>query len=111
MYIQDDLDVTAKTWNQHRIRPTKNANVPSGRPSVLFKLPALCGTEDYLTDVSPEDMNSCKEVCTFRELVSCDKDIHDLCTLLTAENDLHPPRDPKEGLTLYRMLKRQIRTA
>ncbi|CAL8375938.1 unnamed protein product [Arctogadus glacialis] len=34
----DELDDTAQAWNTHTIRPSKNPNVPSGRPNVMFAL-------------------------------------------------------------------------
>ncbi|KAL6465061.1 hypothetical protein MHYP_G00273790 [Metynnis hypsauchen] len=33
--IQDELDETAQVWNAHSIRPSKNINIPSGRPNVI----------------------------------------------------------------------------
>ncbi|CAB1433775.1 unnamed protein product [Pleuronectes platessa] len=46
--IQDELDDTAQVWNAHTIRPSKNTNVPSGRPNVMYALPQLYGTRDFL---------------------------------------------------------------
>ncbi len=41
--IQEDLDQVAQEWNTHRIRPSRNAEVPSGVPDQLFFLPQTVG--------------------------------------------------------------------
>ena len=39
---QDDLDAAnAATWNNHLIRPTRNATAPSGRLTIMYHLPRL----------------------------------------------------------------------
>lgn len=38
---QDKLDDTAHVWNAHNIRPSKNPNVSSGQPNVMYSLPEL----------------------------------------------------------------------
>ncbi|KAJ4922985.1 hypothetical protein JOQ06_021686 [Pogonophryne albipinna] len=44
--IQEHLDKIKAVWNTHRIRPTKNCNVPSGIPDVMYAVPQLWGSED-----------------------------------------------------------------
>ncbi|OWF56044.1 hypothetical protein KP79_PYT20971 [Mizuhopecten yessoensis] len=39
--VQRDLDNIASVWNTHTIRPSKNQNVPHGRPAVLFSMPEV----------------------------------------------------------------------
>lgn len=45
--IQRDFSRVAVMWNQHRIRSQPNVECPSGKPDVLYFLPALFGTRDY----------------------------------------------------------------
>ncbi|KAF3850028.1 hypothetical protein F7725_019747 [Dissostichus mawsoni] len=44
--IQDELDDTAQVWNAHTIRPSRNLNVPSGRPNVMYAVPDLYRTRE-----------------------------------------------------------------
>ncbi|KAK7143936.1 hypothetical protein R3I93_014943 [Phoxinus phoxinus] len=63
--IQDELDDTAQVWNAHTIRPSKNNSSPSGRPSVMYGLPELYLTRDFLTSADTESITFCKNECTF----------------------------------------------
>ncbi|XP_051931236.1 uncharacterized protein LOC127607148 [Hippocampus zosterae] len=77
--IQDELDDTALVWNSHLIRPSKNMNVPSGRPNVMYMLPELYGTRDFLSPVDNEQVQLCKSQCVFRLTMPCDPDVFGLC--------------------------------
>ena len=54
-FQQDELDDTVQVWKTHTIRPSKNLNVPSGRPNVMFALPELYGTRDFLSPIEDYD--------------------------------------------------------
>lgn len=41
--VQDDLNRCAQEWNQHRIRHTKSAELPGGKPDLMYYLPELYG--------------------------------------------------------------------
>ncbi|XP_050411057.1 uncharacterized protein LOC126825414 [Patella vulgata] len=73
--LQEDLDEMSKTCNTHQIRPTKNQNCPHVRPLVMYSLPALYGTNNYLHEVSEHMMNACAGECRFRGGIICDEDI------------------------------------
>ncbi|CAL8344609.1 unnamed protein product [Arctogadus glacialis] len=49
--IQNESDDTAQVWNTRTIRPSKNLNIPSSRPNVMFALPELYGTRDFLSPI------------------------------------------------------------
>ncbi|KAF5901175.1 uncharacterized protein DAT39_009149 [Clarias magur] len=44
----DELDDTVRVWHAHTIRPSRNSNVPSGQPNVMYSLPELYETKDFL---------------------------------------------------------------
>ena len=106
--LQDDLDDIVNTWNHHLIRPSHNSRMPSGRPNVMYRLPALYGSRDYLCEVLPEEVEMCKLQCLFRELVPCDRDVYDMCNILMRENGHEFPKDPDSSVELYLELRRQI---
>jgi hypothetical protein len=107
-FLQNDLDDMMDTWNQHLIRPSHNARSPSGRPNVMYRLPALYGTRDYLSHVLPDDIAVCMEECLFRELVPCDRDVYDMSILIMHENELDFPQDPDSAVELYLELRQRI---
>nr|XP_033492050.1 uncharacterized protein LOC117263018 [Epinephelus lanceolatus] len=106
--IQDELDDTAQVWNAHTIRPSKNINVPSGRPNVMYALPELYGTRDFLSPDENEHVQLCKNQCVFRQTIPCDPDLYELCNIFMAESHLTPPTDPYQAVNLYMHLREAI---
>lgn len=106
--IQDELDDTVQVWNAHIVRPSKNLNVPSGKPNVMYALPELYGTQDYLSPVQVEDIQVCKNRCVSRQAVPCDADCYELCNILMTEFQLSIPSEPYDALNLYMFLRENI---
>ncbi|KAG5879819.1 hypothetical protein JTB14_007671 [Gonioctena quinquepunctata] len=48
--------------------------VQFGRPFIMFELPELYGTRDYLFPISQDDIKICKEECKYIEY-PCDEDV------------------------------------
>ncbi|KAF3834382.1 hypothetical protein F7725_025586 [Dissostichus mawsoni] len=87
--IQEHLDKIKAVWNTHRIRPTKNCNVPSGIPDVMYTVPQLWGSEDCV--VPHSDLGACKQACKFLSTIPCDEDVFDLCNMIMLESGLTFP--------------------
>ncbi|XDV31020.1 hypothetical protein PO909_033797 [Leuciscus waleckii] len=107
--IQDELDDTAQVWNAHTIRPSKNISNPSGRPSVMYGLPELYLTRDFLTSADTESIRFCKNECTFRRPIPCDPDVNELCNIIISDSHLNLPSDPYQAVNLYMHLRDVIR--
>jgi hypothetical protein len=106
---QDELDQTADIWDSHIIRPSRNENVPHGRPNVMYTVPELYAAQDYQINVCQEDINNCKEECTFRKSIACDEDLFHLCCEIMGQQNLPLPNDPYKALDLYIDLRRHIK--
>ncbi|XP_042073225.1 uncharacterized protein LOC121813492 [Haplochromis burtoni] len=106
--IQDELDDTAQVWNTHSIRPSANINIPSGRPNVMYTLPELYGTRDFLCPTEEEHVEMCKTECVFRLTKPCDPDVYELCNIIMTESHLTPPTDPYQAVNLYMHLRENI---
>lgn len=102
------MDDTVQVWNGHTIRPSRNISVPSGRPNVMYALPQLYGSRDFLTPVEDEYLQLCKDECVFRRAILCDSDVYQLCNILMAESHLTLPRDPYQAVNLYGHLREAI---
>ncbi|XP_062865268.1 uncharacterized protein LOC134327123 [Trichomycterus rosablanca] len=109
--IQDELDETMKVWNSHVIRPSKNDNVPSGRPNVMYLMPELYSTENCLSPADEADLQLCKSACTFRSTVPCDPDVYELCNITIAESQMAFPNDSIQALDLYIHLRNEIKAS
>jgi hypothetical protein len=105
---QEDLDEIVNTWNRHLIRPSRNARIPSGRPNIMYNLPELYGTVDYISQVSSAEINICKGICTFRQLVPCDQDVYDLCWEIIGNMGYNFPHDPYSAVDLYLNLRHDV---
>ncbi|XP_076842081.1 uncharacterized protein LOC143486114 [Brachyhypopomus gauderio] len=108
--IQDELDLVKDTWNSHLIRPSRNDLVPHGRPHVMYTLPELYGTEDYLCHVPEIECTTCEDQCTHRCDVPCDKDVFTICTHVMAQHHLSVPADVYGALDLYLSLRQELTT-
>ena len=54
------------------------------------------------------DIDVCKEDCTFRSPYPCDRDVHELCCILMAENHVELSADPFDSVNLYMFLRDNI---
>lgn len=102
---QDELQQVQHLWNSHRIRQSRNAVAPNGRPLMMYHLPQLFGAIDYLKPVSQDAVDACREECLQRGPYSCDETVFTLSCLLMEENHLHPPTTPDEAIELYMFLR------
>ena len=99
------MDDMIQTWNNHLIRPQRNQRAPSGRPCVMYNLPSLFQTQDYLCPVSDNEVTACAEECLFRESIPCEHDMYELCTITARELGLHHPLHTGEALDTYVQLR------
>ncbi|KAL2087589.1 uncharacterized protein LOC109138370 [Larimichthys crocea] len=106
--IQELLNDIQGVWNAHRIRPSKNPNVPSGIPDVMYMAPHLWGAENCLVPLT-EDLTACKHSCTFLSSVPCDVDLFDLCTIIMEESSLEFPSTMSDAVDLYIQLRDTVR--
>lgn len=59
--LRDELQRVARLWNAHRIRPSRNVESPCGRPDVLFFLPEVSNTRNFITDVDLDELELAEE--------------------------------------------------
>lgn len=45
--IKEDIMLTMREWNEHRVRSQNNRNIVGGIPNVLFECPEMFGATDY----------------------------------------------------------------
>ncbi|MEQ2305557.1 hypothetical protein AMECASPLE_039131, partial [Ameca splendens] len=46
-----ELNEVASAWNHHRIHPAHNSRSPHDRPSIMYTVPQVYGTRDYLHSI------------------------------------------------------------
>lgn len=95
-------------WNTHSIRPTKNQNSPSGRPMIMYRLPNLYNTRDFLNPVLPNEIAVCRDECTFRSDKPCDEEFFELCMIYTDELNTAMPRNANDAIELYLSIRTKI---
>lgn len=107
-FFQEELDQIKAVWNSHRIRPSMNHNVPSGIPNLMYSVPQLCSSEDFI--VPHNDLDICKEACTFLSNVPCDKDIFDICNIIASEMGLTFPKSILEVQQFHVKIREALRS-
>jgi len=97
-------------WDSHKIRPSSNPVVPSGRPNNMYHQPALCSCTDCKTTVTQVDLHFCANsgLTKVRNSIACDDDVHRLCTAIMRSNNLVLPTDGDSGVNLFNVLKRHL---
>lgn len=101
------MNTVVREWNSHRIRKTKNSVAPAGRPIVMFDLPELYDTQDYLLHLNDEDVAAWETECAFPTL-PCDEDIFELCNIILVEKNLLKNSDPYDTVLLYISLRKVL---
>jgi len=97
-------------WDSHKIRPSSNPVVPSGRPNIMYHIPALWSCTDYKTAVTQADLHLCANsgLTKVRSSIPCDDDVHQLCTAIMRSNNLVLPTDGASAVNLFKRLKRHL---
>jgi len=97
-------------WDSHKIRPSSNPVVPSGRPNIMYHIPGLWSCTDYKTAVTLADLHLCANsgLTTVRSSIPCDDDVHQLCTAIMRNNNLVLPTDGASAVNLFKRLKRHL---
>lgn len=103
-FLKEQLNEVIQIWNSHRIGPSRNQNVPSGRPLLMYSIPELYDQQDYLVPVCADDVEVCEEECIFRRF-PCDEDVFHLCVEYQFESHFRQPLTPEEAVDLYLHLR------
>ncbi|VDI11446.1 Hypothetical predicted protein [Mytilus galloprovincialis] len=107
--IQKELLEVVSIWNAHKIRKNNKQHGVYGRPYVLYSVPEVYGTSDYVTSPDIDEVEICLEQSTYCSL-PCDEDIYDLANLYMEELGHSLPTDAFEAATLYRCLLERFET-
>ena len=95
--IQAELDMIAQQWNAHNIRIQKNADIPCGRPDIMYFIHEINGGHNFGHRVE-EDVQICQELYgSPKQLYS--NETEDLVQVLSLDNRV--PLTADESLTLY----------
>jgi len=90
------------------IRKTKECHAPSGRPNIMYDIPSLYGTRDYLQPVPVQEIQAFEAECTFRNASPVDADVENLCFEIMRTNRITIPKESSGAKGLYTFLRRQI---
>ena len=83
--LQNTLTEFMSTWDNHTVRMS-NTHAPTGKPCVLYALPALYNCEDHLSAVDTTDIVLCADECDSKEELHGDNDLSELLHIVMNEN-------------------------
>lgn len=106
--LQKDINETITVWNTHCIRPTKNQNVPSGRPCIMYTMPVVYGVQDYSVEVDADAVSVCKDECLLNQDRPSDSDFNELFNILVEENNIEMNMEPEQALDNYKILRQIV---
>ena len=101
--VQQELYRVAKHWNLHRIRPSSNVESSPGRPDVLlYFLPELNDTRNYMTEVSQDNSEVVEDVCCDRNQPTvCSNEFRELAETIMREQNLHMLANAEGARSLF----------
>lgn len=74
---------------------------------MMYEMPELYDTRDYIMPLRNEDILNCQEECT-NVNHPCDEVIFDLCNIILEEKNQLIPKDPYEAIDIYLLLREEI---
>ena len=92
------MNCTDLLWNNHRIRLSANHESPGGRPDLLFSLPEVLGTRDFMIEVDEIDITVSQQlVCdsNSKQLLNCTPEVSDLANIIMHEKHWLMPKSPE----------------
>lgn len=93
----------------HIIQSSKNSVSPLGRPFLMFHVPQLYETVDYITQITENDLLLPREACLFSDNIPCDVDVYELAMEIMNEMGLSQPILPNDAVDLYIVLRNEIK--
>lgn len=99
--LREELYTVMKLWNTHRIRPSSNRESPPGRPDVLYSVPELTDTEEYLVKVPSIDITAAESFVSHENTDDCDENFIELANIVEREQNLQSPTNAAEAKERY----------
>ncbi len=103
------MDQVAEHWNSHTIRPTKNRNVPNGRPMMMYSLPEFFGAANHIYEVRNDQLDISEGECIM-EHTMCDETVLELCNLILSRHSISKPQSASDLTELYLYLRDELLT-
>ena len=97
--LRTHIHEEADQWNTHRIRPSRGAVCPAGRPDELFCLPPD-GYIDCGKTVTQDNLQNCNNLVK-RYSRCLDKNVEDYLDYICYIKNWSSPNNWQEGLQLY----------
>jgi hypothetical protein len=82
----------------------KNRNVPNGKPMLLYALPHMFGTTNYICPVDADRLRAAEAVCPSSHL-KCDETVFQLCNTILDENLIEKSSSALELRDVYIYLR------
>lgn len=100
--LQSELHRVAEEWNVHRIRPSNNVETPSGKPEILYFVPGLVDTQDYVIPVDMDEIEIAEDMCAERlQAKGCSPHFRELAEMIMDDEGLETATTAEEALQLY----------
>ena len=96
--LRKELHMVAELWNTHNIQSQKRHDVEGGKPDIMYFIPEVYNTYNYLCVVDVEDVRACRRLYT-ENCADFHANTEELVLLL--KPDYVPPTDTSEAVLLF----------
>ncbi len=76
----------------------------------MYNIPAVADKEEQLKHTELLDLEVCEEQCDAQDQYPCEESLFQLCVIEMADNGWNIPSNGVDAVTLYILLRRQIKT-
>ncbi|XP_068750938.1 uncharacterized protein [Montipora capricornis] len=100
--IQSELHRAAEEWNVHRIRPSSNVESPSGKPDILYFVPGLVNSQDYVIPIDLDEIEIAEDLCAVQPQVKgCSPYFKELAEMIMDDEGIEAAATVEEASRLY----------
>ncbi|OWF41011.1 uncharacterized protein LOC110463046 [Mizuhopecten yessoensis] len=100
--VSKDLEDVVRHWNEHRVRPSRNADGPFGKPDVLYYQPEVFATKDFKMTLPGNVDGIVQEYCHAPTANGVCDEFQVLADHIIQEHRLlYPPTSRDEALELF----------
>ncbi len=101
------MDEALLQWNTHRIRPTKNQNVPNGRPDAMYRMPHLFDAFDNLCPITNDDFDKSMQYVNATK-TNPDEIMFLVCDLIMNKYGWIKPSSVADMCELYSVMREEV---
>ena len=106
--LQQELDEIKSMWNYHRLRNSREAECPGGKPDVLYHTPSHSGGIECKLPLNHTDLELVKQNTEYPDFPEYTPELQEITGTVMAEQNINLPDNCEKARELYLKLAEEI---